>query len=343
MMDNRTQPFISVIIPVFNMAEGIVRCLRSVTCQMTEDIEIIVVDDGSTDGTAGVAREFAAGNPGIRYFHKPNGGVSSARNIGIAEAKGEYLMFIDADDEIEEDYLRNIADNAKSSKADILLWGIKQSFEDGHIEEWKPDLEGVYDRKAFLTAFPREQYRHHKGLYGFASNKLLKKSVIDRYNLRFDETMILMEDYDFFLRSYASCESFCCFHETGYLYKIYGSNGGSGRYSDSMYQQLIGFHTKCVDLLKSAGAYNDENKRILEDAIGGLSLATFLEMRRASYSKVKTCMDFLWDNPYCIPAVKRKETSKKSLKRFILNRNVPMTFLFVKSWRLYLSMKLRGK
>ena len=153
----------------------------------------------------------------------------------------------------------------------------------------------------------------------------------------------MMEDYDFFIRSYAHCKSFYCFSETGYLYNIYGSDGDSGRYSDSLYRQLIGVHTKCVDLLKSAGAYNDENKRILEDAIGGLSLATFLEMRRASYSKVKTCMDTIWDNAYCIPALHKKETSKNLLKRLILKRNIPITLLFVRAWRLYLSLRLRKK
>lgn len=337
------KPFISVIIPVYNMADRIGRCLDSIVGQSFKDVEIIVVDDGSADGTADIIKEYASKDSRVRYFSQENSGVSAARNAGLGTASGEYILFIDADDEIEEDYLRNIADKADSIGADILIWGIKRRFEDGHVQEWKPDLAGSYDRETFLSAFPRDQYWHHKGLYGFVANKMIKKSIVAQHDLRFDETMILMEDYDFFIRSYAHCKSFYCFSETGYLYNIYGSDGDSGRYSDSLYRQLIGVHTKCVDLLKSAGAYNDENKRILEDAIGGLSLATFLEMRRASYSKVKTCMDFLWDNPYCIPAVKRKETSKKSLKRLILNRNVPMTFLFVIFWRPYLLLRLRGK
>ena len=339
----KVKPFISVVIPVYNMAARIGSCLDSIVGQSFEDVEIIVVDDGSSDGTTDIIKEHASRDSRVRYFGQEHSGVSVARNCGISKASGEYILFIDADDEIEDGYLQNIADTAKSTMADILVWGIKRCFENGSVEEWKPDLKGSYGRQAFLDAFPRDQYWHHVGLYGFVSNKLLKKSIIDEYNLRFDQTMILMEDYDFFLSSYAHCKSFYCFSETGYLYNIYGSDGDSGRYSDSLYRQLIGVHTKCVDLLKSAGAYNDENKRILEDAIGGLSLATFLEMRRASYSKVKTCMDFLWDNPYCIPAVKRKETSKKSLKRLILNRNVPMTFLFVIFWRPYLLLRLRGK
>lgn len=336
-------PFISVIIPVYNMADRVGRCLDSIVSQSFKDIEILLIDDGSTDGAADVIKEYSIADSRIICVRQENSGVSAARNLGIGKASGDYILFIDADDEIEEDYLRNIADKARSTDADILVWGIKLCFEDGHVEEWKPKLEGVFDRKAFLMAFPSEQYWHHKGLYGFVSNKLLKKSIVDRYNLRFDQTMTLMEDYDFFLRGYARCESFYCFPETGYLYHISGSGSDSGRYSDSLYRQLIGVQTKCSDLLKSEGALTDVNERILTEAIGGLSLASFLEMKKASYSKVKTCMDFLWENPYCIPAVNSKITTKKALKRFILKRNVPMTFLFVLFWRLYLSLRLRAK
>lgn len=336
-------PFISVIIPVYNMADRVGRCLDSIVSQSFKDIEILLIDDGSTDGAADVIKEYSIADSRIICVRQENSGVSAARNLGIGKALGDYILFIDADDEIEEDYLRNIADKARSTDADILVWGIKLCFEDGHVEEWKPKLEGVFDRKAFLMAFPSEQYWHHKGLYGFVSNKLLKKSIVDRYNLRFDQTMTLMEDYDFFLRGYARCESFYCFPETGYLYHISGSGSDSGRYSDSLYRQLIGVQTKCSDLLKSEGALTDVNERILTEAIGGLSLASFLEMKKASYSKVKTCMDFLWENPYCIPAVNSKITTKKALKRFILKRNVPMTFLFVLFWRLYLSLRLRAK
>lgn len=336
-------PFISVIIPVYNMADRVGRCLDSIVSQSFKDIEILLIDDGSTDGAADVIKEYSIADSRIICVRQENSGVSAARNLGIENASGEYILFIDADDEIEEEYLRNIADKARSTEADILVWGIKLCYEDGHVEEWKPKLEGVYDRKAFLTAFPSEQYWHHKGLYGFVSNKLLKKSIVDRYNLRFDETMTLMEDYDFFLGCFANSESFYCFPETGYLYNIYGSNNGSRRYSDSLYRQLITVHTKCIGLLKSEGALTDKNEHLLYEAIANLSLASFLEMRNATYSKVKTCMDYLWDNPYCVPAVKRNNTSKKTLKLLILNRNVLMTFLFVIFWRPYLLLRLRGK
>ena len=325
------------------MADRIGRCLDSIVGQSFNDMEIIVVDDGSTDGTDGIIKEYVVADQRVRYFRQDNSGVSSARNLGIELTSGEYLMFIDADDEISEDYLKSIADNAMSSKADILIWGIRRRFQDGHIEEWQPDLEGAYNRKSFTTAFPKEQYRHHEGLYGFVSNKLLKKSIVDRYDLRFDETMALMEDYDFFLSCFANCESFYCFPETGYLYDIHESDSDSRRYGEWLYRQLIGVHTKCADLLKSEETLTAENNRFLTEAIANLSLAGFLEMRNAGYNKVKACMDFLWENPYCIPAIKARSTRWKLLRRFILDRNVVGAFVFVAFWRSYYFFRTKGR
>ena len=334
---------LSIIVPVYNMAGMIGRCLGSIFNIPSLDFEVLVVDDGSNDGTGDVVREFVLKDSRIFYLYNQHSGVSTARNLGIGNASGDYILFIDADDEIEEDFLRNISDKARSTEADILVWGIKLCSEDGRVEEWKPGLDGSYDRKGFLTAFPREQYWLHKGLFGFVSNKLVKRSIVDAYDLRFDETMTLMEDYDFFLRCFAKCESFYCFPETGYLYNISASGSDSGRYSDSLYRQLITVHTKCADLLKSEGALNSENERFLSEAISNLTLAGFLEMRKADYPKVKTYMDFLWGNSYCVPAVKAMSTRWKLLRHLILNRSVLGAFLFVAVWRSYLFSRTRGK
>ena len=134
------------------MADGIRRCLRTVVDQLVDDIEVLVVDDGSTDNTGMVVKEFAAKESKIRYLFQENAGVSSARNAGIEAARGAYLLFIDADDEVENNYLQNILERAKESRADLLVWGIKRYRPNGRIEEWKPRMEGLYNRKSFLTA-----------------------------------------------------------------------------------------------------------------------------------------------------------------------------------------------
>ena len=340
---HRSQPFISIVIPVFNMADGIRRCLRSVVDQLVDDIEVLVVDDGSTDNTGMVVKEFAAKESKIRYLFQENAGVSSARNAGIEAARGAYLLFIDADDEVENNYLQNILERAKESRADLLVWGIKRYRPNGRIEEWKPRMEGLYNRKSFITAFPAEHYGRHKGLYGFVPNKLVKKELVNRFRLRFDTTLNLMEDYDFFLGCYAHCETILCFGETGYHYLASdGSDKPANRKSVS-YPQLIGVQDKCVDLLNKEGAWTIENEKLLFRVISDLSLSLFLETRDWRYSSVKSQLEYIWNDPYCISAIKQSDTCWMFLKRQILERNVFRTWCFVLAWRSYLSIRTEGK
>ena len=97
------RPLISVIVPVYNIIEYLPRCVRSITDQTYRNLELLLVDDGSTDGTGELCDRLAAEDGRIRVFHKENGGSSSARNLGISQAKGEYLGFVDSDDYIEAD------------------------------------------------------------------------------------------------------------------------------------------------------------------------------------------------------------------------------------------------
>ena len=101
---------ISVIVPVYNIKEYLDRCVRSIMNQTYQNLEILLVDDGSTDGSGELCEKLAKEDTRIRVFHKKNGGSSSARNLGIREAKGEYLGFIDSDDYIEPDMYELLAD-----------------------------------------------------------------------------------------------------------------------------------------------------------------------------------------------------------------------------------------
>lgn len=101
-------PLISVIVPVYNIEEYLPRCVQTLRNQTYPRTEILLVDDGSTDGTGALCDRLAKEDPRIRVFHKENGGSSSARNMGIAEAEGEYLGFVDSDDYVEPDMYENL-------------------------------------------------------------------------------------------------------------------------------------------------------------------------------------------------------------------------------------------
>ena len=199
----------------------------------------------------------------------------------------------------------------------------------------------ILDRKAFLKAFPSEQYGRHQGLYGFVPNKLVKREIVNRFDLCFDTAMTLMEDYNFFLDCYSHCDSFFCFPETGYRYTILGSSRKSESRKVVSYPQLIGVHIKCQELLINEDALSIENEVLLSKAISDLSLAMFLETRAISYSSVKSQIDFLWETRSCIPAIKTTGTRWKLLKKLILGRNVWGAFVFVALWRSYLFIRTK--
>lgn len=331
-------PFLSIIIPVFNQADLIGRCVKSIQNQSFTNFEILVIDDGSTDASDSIINRIVVNDNRVHYVRKNHQGVSSARNWGIEIAQGKYLMFIDADDEVENNYLKNIVNKAISSEADILIWGIKHCGTDGRTIDWNPELNGLFNRKSFLEAFPAEQYGQHEGLYGFVSNKLVKKDILQSVGLRFDTALSLMEDYSFFLDCYAHCSSFYCFSETGYHYIQNGADK-SQRHKDGSYEQLITVQTKCLNLLIEENALTQQNESHLLDAISRLSLALFLEMKEIDYFRCKSKMTFLWENRFCIPALKKARPKWRILKWLILSNNASLTTLYIKLWRTYLSIR----
>jgi glycosyltransferase involved in cell wall biosynthesis len=123
---------VSVIIPVYNVQEYIRECVHSVMAQTFADLEILAVDDGSRDGSAAILKELAAEDSRIRILSKENGGLSDARNYGIAHAQGEFLAFIDGDDLADPGMIQLLAEAAQKDNADIAVSDMSYFYEDGH-------------------------------------------------------------------------------------------------------------------------------------------------------------------------------------------------------------------
>ena len=124
---------ISVIVPVYNVAAGLPRCLDSILAQTHPDIEIIAVDDGSPDNSGEILDRYAEQHPKIRVIRKENGGVTSARLRGIREASGDWIGFVDGDDEIAPDMYERLLKNAKEHDAQISHCGYQMCFADGRV------------------------------------------------------------------------------------------------------------------------------------------------------------------------------------------------------------------
>lgn len=169
--------FVSVIIPVYNTKDYIVRCVESVEAQNFEDYEILIIDDGSTDGSSAVCDELSQRFDNVKVFHKENGGVSSARNLGLDNAKGEYVIFIDSDDTIRQGYFSFLKER---EGAGVIRF-------DSYAKSPSSDLRSlrqiIEDKE-----FPWEVWK-----YAF------KRELIEQAQVRFDERIIVSEDLCFVL------------------------------------------------------------------------------------------------------------------------------------------------
>lgn len=182
---------ISVIVPVYNLENYIKRCLKSIQNQTYRNIEIIVVDDGSIDDSWNVINRIAKEDNRIIPIHKENGGVSSARMLGLANANGEWIGFVDGDDEIEEDMYEVLINNAFECNADISHCGYKMIFNDGRITSfYDTKVKKIQDNTTGVIDL-LEGDLIEPGLW----NKLYKKSLFEDIeldtNIKINEDLLL--------------------------------------------------------------------------------------------------------------------------------------------------------
>ena len=178
---------ISVIVPVYNVENYIAQCIESVIKQTYTKFEIILVNDGSKDNSGKICDEYALKDERIKVIHKENAGVSSARNVGIKQSKGQWITFIDSDDWVEENYLEVLLNLAKSENADISICGYNRVSKE-RIEKINASGKNeIYDSQEYLIKSLNPQI----GL-GFSHMKLIKKSIIK--DIEFNDNLAVAED-----------------------------------------------------------------------------------------------------------------------------------------------------
>lgn len=184
------KPIVSVIMPVYNSDQYISEAIESVLKQSMPDFELILVDDGSTDSSGIICDQFKKKDVRIKVIHKTNGGVSSARNIGIYESVGEYITFIDNDDIYDKDFLKVLISAMKSADADLSKAGrknIKITFNNkilGQTESTYKDI--CMDYETFSAYYPEIK---KSGVYSSIWNGIYKRSIILENKILFDESV----------------------------------------------------------------------------------------------------------------------------------------------------------
>ena len=209
------KPIISVIVPVYNAEPYLQLCVKSVLTQSFANFELLLIDDGSTDNSGSVCDKFACYDRRVRVFHKENGGVSSARNLGIDKAWGGWITFLDSDDFIDTTFLEDLYGKAISSHVDIVFTDIR------YIWSNKTDIYYTYrwnetpqeDLVAYLT-----QTRNCPG-WG-----LIRGSLIRNNNFRFPENITIYEDFHLLIRLIFKSQNVCHVGKPLYNYRMHDSS-----------------------------------------------------------------------------------------------------------------------
>lgn len=187
------EPEISVIVPVYNAERWLRRCVDSILNQTFADFELLLVDDGSTDASGAICDEYVASDPRVHVFHKPNGGVSSARNVGLDNAQGEWISFIDADDWIYPDMLQILS--KASVDNEIVFFSVTEFFDDGtKVEYIAKECQTYIAKGAQQSILYLKNNEAHYPFFGFTWSKLFRRDIIEQNNIRFIDGFAFYED-----------------------------------------------------------------------------------------------------------------------------------------------------
>lgn len=179
-------PKISVIVPVYNVEIYLHRCIDSILSQSFTDFELLLIDDGSPDNCGKICDEYAEQDNRVRVFHKPNGGVSSARNLGLDNARGEWITFVDSDDYVADDYLQDLFTYKENIDSDLVA------------------ISRMLDSGNSMVTLPSKEFTLLFSIYKFDKfcppwGKLYRRNIIEQHNLRFNTQIHLGEDLMFVL------------------------------------------------------------------------------------------------------------------------------------------------
>jgi len=183
---------ISIIVPIFNSGKYLFECIESICNQTYENLEIILIDDGSTDGSRDICTQWAQKDSRIRVIHQNNQGAAKARNVGILVAQGELIYFVDSDDYIEADMLAAMYEMMEHESSDCVVSSFQYISDVGEMLPWyTPQLSRYQTMPGSKAA---EVFLTSSDIEGFSWNKLIKKKIVQENNIYFDENKTSFED-----------------------------------------------------------------------------------------------------------------------------------------------------
>ncbi|MDU6983133.1 MAG: glycosyltransferase family 2 protein [Terrisporobacter othiniensis] len=252
---------VSIIVPVYNNEEYLDECIESIMNQTFKNIEVILVNDGSTDESGWICNNYAKKDNRVVVIHSENNGVSIARNIGINNARGNYIIFCDSDDWIENDYVEVLYNEIINNNTDAVYCGIyRDVYKDRRLI--KNEASGVsrnmYIEKQNLDKYLKYIFETMLGPFLASWGKIYDTKIIKENNLQFDSDMIFHEDFDFNIRYLKQCKSIYITKEIKYHFRmIDGVYGLQKRNKYNVIYEISKFYSEINSLIEKL-PYNKE-------------------------------------------------------------------------------------
>lgn len=230
---------VSIIIPVYNVEKYLKKCIESIINQKYKNIEILLIDDGSIDNSGKICDNYAYKDSRITVLHKENNGVSSARNLGLAHANGEYICFIDGDDFAMDDYVEYMLYLIKRENADIAL--CTKMF--GNFDNEQSKNENIKVLNAEETTEAILNYKIPIGVY----SKLFKTELIKKYNICFFEELFMGEGFNFNVACFQRANKIAISNRKIYYYRRDNSTSATTKFSIEKCENSL----YAIELMKS--------------------------------------------------------------------------------------------
>ena len=225
------EELISIIVPVYNAEKYLGKCIQSLLSQNYTNIELVLVDDGSTDSSGILCDNYAESDSRIIVIHKQNGGVSSARNIGLETATGKYVTFVDSDDYVSNNYISSLYNNLIRNKTDLSFCKFAFLYNDIDYRE-ESDLPSLIDlsQNFTLISFANRFFNSKEYIPSSACRILYKKSIIT--DLKFNKDIRIGEDWMFILNAIFRSKRISSVNEPLYFYRSNENSATHSYYKD---------------------------------------------------------------------------------------------------------------
>lgn len=320
---------ISIILPCYNAEKYIEKCINSIINQTYKNIEIIVVNDGSTDNTIDKINEIKRKDDRVRLIDKRNTGVSDSRNIAIEKSTGNYIMFIDADDSYEENAVEDLYKVIKSKNVNIVRGKYKKVNIKREIEEDNVSKYNNYNNKEIIASILNGDIPCYVWLL------MINKKILNKYKIKFDKELKIMEDTMFYIKL---LENEKIYFEDEIIYNYFQNKNSATRNINNtlkIYKEMLKAEEKIIIELKEKSLWDSELKKIAirKLIINGINNCTWNLYKSGNKKLLKEYFEYVTTDKNIQALIrsislKGVRMDKKIVINFIKKRNLQLLLKF---------------